>query len=68
MQDLRSSLLFWIVTSCGLVGRKQHFGGMYCPEDGDSLFLRNVSIYIRVRTASEPRRTMSTFLLQLLSQ
>jgi hypothetical protein len=30
------------------------------PEDGDSMFLRNIGIYLRVHTASESRRTAST--------
>jgi hypothetical protein len=25
-----SMLVFWVVTSCGLVGRYQRFGGTYC--------------------------------------
>jgi hypothetical protein len=25
-----SILVFWVVTSCGLVGRYRHFGGTYC--------------------------------------
>jgi hypothetical protein len=25
-----SMLVFWVVTSCGLVGRYQHVGGTYC--------------------------------------
>jgi hypothetical protein len=68
-----STLSFWVVTPCGLVCRYQRFGATYClhlqgwshfsvfsPEDGDSMLLRNVGIYIRVRTASQPRRTTST--------
>jgi hypothetical protein len=26
----KSMLIFWVVTSCGLVGRYQRFGGTYC--------------------------------------
>jgi hypothetical protein len=29
-----SMLVFWIVTPCGLVGRYQRFGGIYCPSSG----------------------------------
>jgi hypothetical protein len=30
------------------------------PEDGDSMFLRNVGIYLRVHTVSQPRTTSSS--------
>jgi hypothetical protein len=54
----RHKLLFvWkcsLVTPCGLVGRYQLFGQTYC------LYLRNVGIYLRVWTASRPRRTTSS--------
>jgi hypothetical protein len=39
-------LFFWVVTPCS-------------PEDGNSMFLRNVGIYLRVYTASQPRTTTS---------
>jgi hypothetical protein len=29
------------------------------PEDGDSMFLQNVRIYLQVHTASQPRTTKS---------
>jgi hypothetical protein len=28
-----SKLVFWVVTPCGLLGRYQHFGRIYCPQD-----------------------------------
>jgi hypothetical protein len=44
-----------VVSSCLLVGRYQRFGGTYClhlqhlsPEDGGSMFFRNVGIYLQV--------------------
>jgi hypothetical protein len=33
---------------------------VFSPEDGDSMFLRNIGIYLRVYTASQSRRTSST--------
>jgi hypothetical protein len=59
-------LVFWVVTPCGLVGRYQHFGGMYytafffSPEDEGSMFLRNAGIYLQVHMALLPRRPTST--------
>jgi hypothetical protein len=44
-------MMFWVVTSCGLVGRY--------PEDGDGMFLRNAGIYLQAHTASQPKRTSS---------
>jgi hypothetical protein len=32
----------------------------FCPEDGDSMFLRNMSIYLQVHMALQPRRQTST--------
>jgi hypothetical protein len=49
-------LVFWVVTPCGKVDRYQHFGG-FNPEDGGSVFLRNVDIYLQVYTALQPRGT-----------
>jgi hypothetical protein len=57
-------LVFWVVTSCGLGNRYQRFGETYClhfsPEDGDSMFLRNVVIYLHFHTALQTRRPTST--------
>jgi hypothetical protein len=60
-------LIFWVVKPCGLVGRYQRFGGTYClhlqrwnhfsPKDRDSMFLRNVGIYLQALTALQPRTT-----------
>jgi hypothetical protein len=46
-----SVLIFWDVTPRGLVGIYQclyvcMFKAEVSPEDGDSIFLRNVSIYL----------------------
>jgi hypothetical protein len=38
------------------MGSHRHFS----PEDGGSMFLQNVGIYLRVYTASQPRRTSSS--------
>jgi hypothetical protein len=58
-----SMLVFWVVTPYILVvGRYQ----TYCTvstlraEDGDSMFLRNVGIYLQVCTALQHRRPTST--------
>jgi hypothetical protein len=53
-------LFFWVVTLCGLVG----FGEKYIfraewPADGDSMFLRNVGVHLRVHILPEPRITTS---------
>jgi hypothetical protein len=61
-------LVVWVVTPCGLVDRRRYqcFGGTYCPifraEDGGSIFLRNVGIYLQVHTVLQPRRPTSTSL------
>jgi hypothetical protein len=40
--------VFWVVTTCGLAEKYELFGGTYCfrPDDGGSIFLRNVSTYL----------------------
>jgi hypothetical protein len=47
-------LVLWVVTPCGLVGGYKLFGGTYylhsSPEDGGSMFLRNVGICLQVTT------------------
>jgi hypothetical protein len=53
-----SMLVLWVITPCGLVGRYQRFGATY-REDGGSIFLWNVGIYLQVHTALQPRRTTS---------
>jgi hypothetical protein len=42
----------------GLVGRHQRLGETHSPppEDGHRAFLRNAGIYVRVHTASQPRK------------
>jgi hypothetical protein len=51
---MMATLLFWVVTPCRFAS----------PEDGDIMFLRNVVIYLRVYTASQPRITTSSMLLR----
>jgi hypothetical protein len=41
MKVNKSILVFWVVTSCGLVGRYIHFVETYYPEDGGSMSLQN---------------------------
>jgi hypothetical protein len=64
------SMVFWVVTPCGLVGRYQRFGDTYClhlqgwsdrlyivlSSQRGTIFLRNVGIYLKVNTALQPRR------------
>jgi hypothetical protein len=52
-----SMVVSWVVTPCGILGTYKRFGETYCPEDGGSIFLRNVGIYIQVHTALQPRKT-----------
>jgi hypothetical protein len=45
-----SMLVLWVVTPCELVGRYQCLAGTYClfsPEDGGSIFLRNIGICLQ---------------------
>jgi hypothetical protein len=61
---LKAVLVFWDVTSCGLMSRYQgnrernflHFS----LDDGENMFLRKVRIYLRVYMTSQPTRTNST--------
>jgi hypothetical protein len=48
-------LLLWVLTS------------YWSPEDGDGMSLRDVGIYLRVYTASKPRRTTSSSALLSLT-
>jgi hypothetical protein len=45
---------FWVLAPC------RHTVSIFSPEDGDSIFLRNVGIYRRVYTAPKPRRIASS--------
>jgi hypothetical protein len=38
---------------------EKHIVSIFGPEDGGSMFLRNVNTYLRVYTAPKPRRTTS---------
>jgi hypothetical protein len=53
-------MIFWIVTPCGLVGRYQRVRETYylyfSPEDGYSMFRRNVGIDLQVHTVLLPIR------------
>jgi hypothetical protein len=59
---VKTMKMFWVVTPYRLVGRYQRFGEKYfSPEEGDSMFLRNVHIYLLVYKASHPRRQPSSY-------
>jgi hypothetical protein len=60
-------LSVWVVAPCRLVDRFRRFGETsylhhhdITNEDEDSMFLRNISIYLWVNAASQPGRTTST--------
>jgi hypothetical protein len=59
----RNRCFLLVVTPC-VVGTAQHFGEKYCfhlhvsPEEGDSMFLRNVGTHLQANTASWPRRSI----------
>jgi hypothetical protein len=56
-----SSLVSWVVTPCGIVGRYQLFGETYCLHlQGGRMFLRNADIYVQVHTTLQPKRQTST--------
>jgi hypothetical protein len=54
---MKMSMFFWTVTSRKFVGRNQRFGGTQylSPEDGGSIFLRNVGISLQVDMALQPK-------------
>jgi hypothetical protein len=53
--------MLWVVASCRLVSRYQRFEeNIFSPEDEDSMFLRNVGIYLQIYKVSQLRRTTST--------
>jgi hypothetical protein len=57
-----SVLVFWVITTCGLVGNHRCFGETHYlqhfnSEDEDSMFLQNVGVYIQDHTALQPRTT-----------
>lgn len=45
------SMVFWVVTPCGLIGGYQ---------DGGCMFLKYVSTHLQVHTASQPTRSPLT--------
>jgi hypothetical protein len=55
-----SMLVFWVVMPCGLVGR-------YSAEDGGSMFLHEVGIYLQDHTPLQPRRPTLTVSSLLIS-
>jgi hypothetical protein len=59
-----SILVFQVVEAVWTSDRYQHFAFTYCfhlgPEDGGSMFLRNVGIYLQVYQVLQPRSRKST--------
>jgi hypothetical protein len=55
------SVFLWAVTSYTFVERNdvsdKYSTSIFRAEDGDSVFLRNTGVYLRVYLASKPRRT-----------
>jgi hypothetical protein len=52
-------LAFWVVMPSGRVGKYQLSEEHYVsPEDGGSMFLRNVGIFLEVHTVLQPRRSI----------
>jgi hypothetical protein len=54
-------MMILVLAPCWLVGRdanvsEKHTVSIVGPQDGDSMFLRNTDIYLRVYTAPKPRR------------
>jgi hypothetical protein len=48
------------------MAKKEKCGGFLLnPEDGGSMFLRNVGIYLQVHTTLQPKRTISTLCFQI---
>jgi hypothetical protein len=61
-----SMLVFWVAKPYGLAGRYQSFGGIYFrPEEGSSMFLRNVDMYLQVYPALLLKRPTSTCIRSL---
>jgi hypothetical protein len=60
---IKLMLVFWVVMLCGFVGR-YCFGGSYClhlqSEDGGSMILWNVGIYLQVHAMLQPSRPISS--------
>jgi hypothetical protein len=51
------TLFFWAVTPCGLADRnfrETYLSIFSSPEDGDSMFIRNVGIHLEVHMALQP--------------
>jgi hypothetical protein len=49
---------FWDISSPSLLGTDQHFGGRFCnchPEDGGSIFTRNITRHLSMYTARHRR-------------
>jgi hypothetical protein len=60
---VKMSVLIWVVLLYGLVP-----ASIFIPEDGDSMFLQNISIHLWVHMVSQPRTTTSSVYIELLSR
>jgi hypothetical protein len=68
-----SVLVLWVVTSCGLAGIYQWFGETYClncqglkpfsTDDGGSMFVQDVDIYLQAHMVPQPRRPKLTLII-----
>jgi hypothetical protein len=51
-----SSLAFWVVTPCGLVGRYQRFGGTYCRHHQDEVLVSTCKSTWRYNSEDQHRQ------------
>jgi hypothetical protein len=60
--------VFWVATSCRLAGSEEYTASTFSPDDGGSMFIRTVGIYLQVHmTSQQHRRPTSAPSLSLLS-
>jgi hypothetical protein len=57
-------LVFWVATPCGLVVDinvlQEHTASIFNPEDGASMSLGNIYIYLQIHMALLPKKPTST--------
>jgi hypothetical protein len=65
VQGYVPTVLFWVVTPCGLMGRYQHFGEAYCLQfQGWRQYVSpKLGVYLEVHMASQPKITSPSSLL-----
>jgi hypothetical protein len=59
-QSLKCWMFFWVVTSCGLIGRYQNFKETYCLHLQGAYVSPKYWYLLWVHTASQPRTTILT--------